>query len=119
VYLRKKVSTGLTAGSIEVRIFQIDRTKRVNRGVQTSPVPDKENMDFSTIRSSEGKVSQRTCLIIHCDILEFQDNVTIQIRVEGGCLLNPVFNFYPAEERGRKRRHRREREDGQGKRQRV
>jgi hypothetical protein len=113
------VSTGLTAGSIEAKIFQIDRTKRVNRGVQTSPVPDKENTGFSTFRSSEGKVSQCTCLIIHCDILEFQNNVAIQIHVEGGCFLNPVFNFHPAEERGRKRRRRREREDGQGKRQRV
>jgi hypothetical protein len=119
VYLRKKVSNDLTAGSIEVKIFQLDRTKRVNRGIQTSPAPDKEDKDFSTIRSSEGKVSQRTYLMIHRDILEFQDNVTIQIRVEGGCLLNPVFNFHLAEERGRRRRHRKEREDGQSKRQRV
>jgi hypothetical protein len=52
----------------------------------------------------------------------FQEHITVQIRVDGGYLVNPVFNFnlQRVEERGRKRGHMGEREDGrQEKRQRL
>jgi hypothetical protein len=54
--------------------------------------------------------------------LEIQENITIQIYIDGSHLVNPVFNinFQRVKKRGRKQEYEKKKEDGgQNKRQKV